>query len=123
MFRKALAVLLIVCLQGLSFAGLLATLSFQLNKQYIAAKICENRAKPKLNCLGKCYLKKIEKKAEEQKEANNTVLKDVYFVLASSAGIEKLFAVVHKIRYIPANHNQQHKGWPKRLFHPPGILS
>lgn len=41
---------------------------YQANKKFIAANLCENRAKPKMRCNGKCYLaKKI--KAEEEKES------------------------------------------------------
>lgn len=32
--------------------------NFQLNQDYIAAKLCENRFSPELKCAGKCYLKK-----------------------------------------------------------------
>ena len=123
MYRKVLAVVLIVCLQALSFAGQLAALSFKVNKDYIAAKICENRAKPKLNCKGKCYLNKIEKKAKEQKEANDTTLKVAYYLHCVPLHIQDFRITALKTSYIHQNHNDRHKGWLKSHFHPPGILS
>lgn len=123
MFKKGLAVLLIVCLQSLNFAGVLASLSFQMNKDYIAAKICENRAKPKLNCIGKCYLKKLQKAAKEQKEANDTTLKDVCFLVLVRQSIQDVRITLCNTSYILQNNNQQLKGWLKTPFHPPGILS
>ena len=31
---------------------------YQINKDYIAKNLCENKDKPQLKCCGKCYLKK-----------------------------------------------------------------
>ncbi|TDL99560.1 MAG: hypothetical protein C4K58_06610 [Flavobacteriaceae bacterium] len=41
---------------------------FKINQDYIAKNLCENRAKPKLNCKGKCQLKKQLKQAEKQEQ-------------------------------------------------------
>ena len=36
-------------------------MSFELNRDFIAGNLCENRDRPSLNCNGKCYLaKKIQ---------------------------------------------------------------
>ena len=40
-------------------------LEYNLNKEYIASVLCENRDKPQLACNGKCYL---DKKIKESKE-------------------------------------------------------
>ncbi|HEY0053823.1 MAG TPA: hypothetical protein VGB63_00580 [Pedobacter sp.] len=122
MFRKLLAVLLIVCLQSLSFAGLLAVLSFKVNKDYIAANICVNRAKPKLNCQGKCYLAKTQKKATEQKDASEYTLKVSYFLVSVMERVSPLFVCSPKIDYNQENNNGRSKGWPRQSFHPPGII-
>ena len=123
MLKKALAVFLIVCLQGLSFAGLLATVGFKMNMEYVVAKICVNRTKPKLNCKGKCYLKKSQKEAKQQKEANETTLKDVYYLVSIQEQVQEFCVIPAKLVYILQNHNKKQKGWPKSPFHPPGILS
>jgi hypothetical protein len=41
---------------------------YELNKNYIAAVLCENKAKPKLHCNGKCYLAKKLKQAENSQQ-------------------------------------------------------
>lgn len=45
-------------------------LAFELNRDYIAKNLCENRFKPELKCGGKCYLmKKLAEKQKQEKEA------------------------------------------------------
>lgn len=50
---------------------------YELNKNYISQKLCENRSNPKMHCNGRCYLGKQLKKAEEgeQKQTQN-ILKE-----------------------------------------------
>ncbi len=42
---------------------------YNLNKTTIAKKYCENKAKPKMHCDGKCHLKKQLKKEEKKEQA------------------------------------------------------
>jgi hypothetical protein len=35
------------------------------NKEYVVAKLCENKAKPEMHCNGKCHLAKQLEKLEE----------------------------------------------------------
>ena len=44
---------------------------YQLNKEYIARVLCENRDKPQLHCDGKCYLAK-RLKAQQDKQDKET---------------------------------------------------
>ena len=122
MFRRFIAIVLIVCLQSLSFASLLAVVSFNMNKEYIAAKLCENRAKPKLNCKGKCYLNKMNKKAAEQKEVNDITLKIDYYLSVVYQTIQTGYSACLKKHYLIKNNNSYCKGWPKQSFHPPGLV-
>ena len=41
---------------------------YVLNYDYIKKELCENKDKPKMNCHGKCYLKKEIKKTQEEEE-------------------------------------------------------
>lgn len=43
-------------------------ISYELNKSYIASKLCVNRNSPEKHCNGKCYLNRQLKKASQQKE-------------------------------------------------------
>lgn len=45
---------------------------YQLNKQYIAKQLCENKNNPKMGCNGHCYLVKQLKKAEENEKKQST---------------------------------------------------
>ncbi|MFD1143721.1 hypothetical protein ACFQ4C_21510 [Larkinella insperata] len=44
---------------------------FQINKQYIARVLCENRDRPELHCDGQCYLAR-RLKAQQEKEDQQT---------------------------------------------------
>lgn len=53
------------------FSRLSVYVGFELNRDVITSKLCENRDKPWMHCNGKCYLMKKVKEAE-QNENNNT---------------------------------------------------
>ncbi len=44
---------------------------YMANQSYIAGTLCENKAKPKMKCNGKCQLAKQLKKAEGESEGKN----------------------------------------------------
>ncbi len=39
---------------------------FEVNKNYIASVLCENKARPQLHCNGRCYLMKKVKAVQEK---------------------------------------------------------
>lgn len=51
-----------------AFSKWVLLLEFAWNREYIAATLCENRAKPNLQCGGKCQLQK--KMAADEKQQN-----------------------------------------------------
>lgn len=52
-----------------NFSRFIVYASFQLNKEYIASVLCVNKAKPQLQCKGKCYLTKKIKQAEQEEKS------------------------------------------------------
>jgi hypothetical protein len=70
MVRRLIAYLLIVALVSANFSRLFVYAGFELNRNYIATKLCENRNKPWLHCNGKCYFMKKIKQAEEKEKSN-----------------------------------------------------
>lgn len=46
-------------------------MSFELNRDFIAKNLCQNRNRPQLNCNGKCYLAK-KLKAQHDREDRET---------------------------------------------------
>jgi hypothetical protein len=49
-------------------------LNFKWKQEYIAKNLCENRAKPEMNCCGNCCLKK-ELQKQDKSENNTTEIK------------------------------------------------
>ncbi|GAB4011923.1 hypothetical protein GCM10028808_26770 [Spirosoma migulaei] len=45
---------------------------YQLNKEYIARVLCENRDKPQLHCNGQCYLAKRLKAQQDKQDKETT---------------------------------------------------
>ncbi len=69
MFYRIAAILLIPLIIGVSFSRLFIYASFEMNRDYIAAALCENKDKPWLHCEGNCYLTKKLKQAEEKEKS------------------------------------------------------
>jgi hypothetical protein len=74
MFQRIIAYLLICTIISTHFSKIYVFAGFELNKNYIAAQLCENKNKPQLQCFGKCFLKKkleqAEKKQAQQERQN-----------------------------------------------------
>jgi len=66
MFYRITALLMIPLLLGVSLSRMVVFAGFELNRDYITSKLCENRDKTWMNCEGKCYLSKKLKQVEEQ---------------------------------------------------------
>ncbi|WP_080056377.1 hypothetical protein [Spirosoma aerolatum] len=62
--------LLAVLLPSISSWGIIA--HYQLNKEYIARVLCENRDKPQMHCDGKCYLAKRLKAQQDKQDKETT---------------------------------------------------
>lgn len=99
---------------------------YELNKEYVAAALCENKNKPELNCCGKCYLNKQLKKADNPKEDSKQLPSKNYKAELS----EFLPAAITGISYItPPGAKIFHDSYisPKAyspvaaIFHPPPV--
>jgi len=65
---------LLLCLYVLTpFRIALPYLTYNINYQYISTQLCENKAKPAMQCNGKCHLKKELKKALEQESEKKEI--------------------------------------------------
>lgn len=64
--RSILAIFLLsaLCYQFVAKMGIIAW--YELNKDYVAETLCENKDKPELECNGKCYLSKQLKKVDNE---------------------------------------------------------
>ena len=70
--RKVLVYILLVAtlLPSVSQWGIVA--HYQLNKDYIARVLCENRDRPELHCDGKCFLAKRLKAQQDKQDKETT---------------------------------------------------
>ncbi len=73
---KSISILLIVGILFASLNKLVCYAGYALNKNYISTVLCENKAEPKLNCMGKCFLKKQLKEAEKNEQKQNSPIKN-----------------------------------------------
>src|ERR1700760_2511601 len=69
---RVTALLLIVCFMGSGFSRFFVYAGFELNRHYIATKLCENRNKPWMHCNGKCYFMKKLKQAEDREKSEES---------------------------------------------------
>lgn len=102
---------------------------FEINQEYIAATLCENRDKPELVCCGKCVLTKKLSKADdlEQKHPNNTPSKEertamVVFVLPEQTTLPNPCAEAITSIQHPKTANHYGIQAVHSIFHPPAII-
>ena len=61
--------MLVCTILSANFSRFFVYAGFELNRNYIATVLCENRDKPVMQCKGKCYLsKKLKQEAEKEKK-------------------------------------------------------
>jgi hypothetical protein len=68
MLNRCLAIVLLVALVSSNFSRFFIYAGFEVNQKYIASTLCENKARPWMNCNGRCYLMKKIKQAEEKEK-------------------------------------------------------
>ena len=103
MLKKVIAVLLIVTLTSANFSFLFIYAGFELNRNYIATTLCENRDKPWLHCNGKCYfMKKIkqaqEKEKNEERQSQKNLFQDAFFTQTTAV---KFYSQVLQTMQVP----------------------
>jgi hypothetical protein len=89
MLKSLTAVVLLVALLTANFTRYFVYAGFELNKKYIAEKLCENRDKPWLNCNGHCYFMKKIKAAEENdkndaRQNQKNLFQEVFFLSSTT---------------------------------------
>lgn len=67
--KKTIAILLLCGIIFQIFSNAFIIAGFEVNKKYIAEKLCVNKDKPKMQCNGHCQLKK--KLDQEEKNQNS----------------------------------------------------
>jgi len=120
MFRKITATILLMAFISQTFASPFIMLDYFVNTAAYA-KNCINKAKPKLQCKGKCQvMKKMQE--EEQKEQQNSGRKaDVKVQVLSSksffCNIQPISIIAHQAESVERNYPLTDISYS--FFHPP----
>src|SRR5258708_39571606 len=102
---KLTAALLIIAIISSSFSRFFIYAGYELNRNYIATKLCENRDKPWLHCNGKCYfMKKIKQAEEKEKSGERQTQKNLFqeALFTPKSGI-RFYSKVLQVMQVPSN--------------------
>jgi hypothetical protein len=106
------------------FSRWFVLLSFNLNRDYIARNLCENRTRPKMNCNGNCVLmKKLKQKEKQEQDTPVSVKTETNSVVLSSrsffaSAMPPVF--ISGIHYVSTGSAGKPIDRPHSIFHPPG---
>jgi len=123
--RTAIAILIMFSLSFQTMVKMAIVGWYELNKDYIAKNLCENRDKPQMKCCGKCYLRKQLKKAEDgnsasgkQAPAKLTKIEISEFIPSQSLRLPEHFALILKKHNARTQH-MHGRLLQRNIFHPP----
>jgi hypothetical protein len=122
MVRQFIAYLLIVAVVSANFSRFFIYAGFELNKNYIATHLCENRDKPWLHCNGKCYfMKKIrqaqEKEKNDERQSQKNLFQEALFAQKPDV---RFYSQVLQVMMVPNHHIAlPHVDLP--IFQPPQL--
>lgn len=127
--KKAIAIALIFCLGTQLVLRLSIITWFEINQEYIAAQLCENRDKPELVCCGKCVLKKELKKVDDlersgTKNTNTQIEKNtgIAFILPDSGNDEfPAVPITESAIHNPILPHHFDINISDSIFHPPTV--
>ncbi|QXV66618.1 hypothetical protein INP83_05930 [Mucilaginibacter sp. 21P] len=122
MLQRITAYLLIVALVSANFSRFFIYAGFELNRNYIATKLCENRNKPQLHCNGKCYFMKKLKQAEENKsteerQAQKNLFQEAFYNQANKVTFYNVLLSVTKV----PNHRIALPQQIRDIYQPPRL--
>jgi len=120
MLKRTIAFLIILSLISAHFSKLYVFAGFELNRSYIAEKLCINKNKPELNCHGKCFLMKKLAETEKKQESERTAQqKNLFQEIATLANSRFKFntQLLAEINTPFISNYQLIREFP--IFHPP----
>lgn len=126
--NRFLAILLCLCLSCQCVLKLSIYTWFELNREYIAASLCENKARPELVCCGKCVLTKklaiadgLEHNNPKQQPVKIDKTEITAFILPE---------IINTVAVAPQTETTAQNGYPDpfreqtyepKIFHPPAV--
>jgi len=123
MLKRVAAYFLIVSMLSAHFSRFFIFAGFELNKNYIATKLCENRDKPWMHCNGKCYFMKKLKQAQEndrntERQSQRNLFQEAFIAAHSPI---KFQSSLLRVIITPYNSGEL-KQFNGTLFRPPRIV-
>lgn len=114
--------MLVLSIQVLSKVALV--INYHVNQAEITRKYCENKAKPKLQCNGKCHLAKQLAKQEKQEKPSSETNKFKLDILDFTANISSLLTFNYPALSLESNFNYHYSefrsdSYLDDTFHPP----
>ena len=125
--RVLMSILLMLLLgwQCLAKVGIVAW--YELNKEYVAKYLCENKNKPELKCCGKCYLqKKLNKVTDVQSTSPKAPNKTEKYEVSECVLPEPVTLAEYKCSVRVSDYNGSKKDFyfsifSSSIFHPPSV--
>lgn len=120
LMRNVIVISLVIAFLIQSFSKLTVALGYELNKEYIAQSLCENRANLSLNCNGKCHLKKSMKDDDGNQNMPSKQFKEfeILLFLEASTSIISL-PQFETLKHIDLYIFKQYASEGKSIHHPP----
>jgi len=105
-----------------SFTRTFIIVNYQVNKEYVANVLCENKAKKELHCEGKCHLKKELDKEEKSESTPSGSSKEKFeitlFIPVHEQKIVIEETVIKPVFGYTASLTEK---FAVPVFHPPGF--
>jgi hypothetical protein len=128
-FTKALLFLMVSIIFSNSLIKGYLFVDYTLNQAEITRKFCENKAKPKLQCNGKCHLAKQLAKQEKEEKSTSETSKFKLEVVELTAPIKEneqfsysIIAATHdKVQFIYSETTSD--SYLTSIFHPPTLAA
>jgi hypothetical protein len=121
---RLISILLMLSLSCQSLVKLGILTWYEINKEYVASNLCENRNKPQLHCNGKCYLKKQLNKANNNSDTHKSVSTErtdlLECVLPESFSLPHLFKFSQPVA-LALYCNGYSYAFASFVFHPPSL--
>ncbi|GAB2829956.1 hypothetical protein [Ferruginibacter profundus] len=121
MFKQIAAIFLIIAFTAQAFSGGFVLLNYYSNTAAFA-KNCENKARPKMHCNGKCQMMKKLKQEEKQDQQNPERKSDNKIEVLSSKSFFYSTATIFLViacKAVPVEKDYPLTDIPYSFFHPP----
>lgn len=119
MIKKLFCIFLLFVFAFNVLAKLFPYVEYAFNKEFIAKNLCENKAKPSMNCNGKCHLKKQLQKAEKNEAQGKSDSKEKWEDSFFSMGKKIAFCGSSATENFALGENKYSHKSLLSVFHPP----